>query len=52
MMSAPSKMDEGAPEVGESSSSSEAPIPILPPVALSTPVPSYKVGVLQRSLGH
>ena len=51
-MSAPSKMDKGAPEVGESSSSSEEQIPVPPPVTFNTPVPLYKVGVIQRSSGH
>ena len=51
-MSAPSEMDEGAPEVGESSASSEAPILVPPPQPLSTPSPLYEVGVMQRLLGH
>ena len=45
-------MDEGAPEVRESSASSEAPIPIPPPQPSSTLSPPYKVGVMQRSSGH
>ena len=45
-------MDEGAPEVGESTASSEAPIPIPPPQPSSTPSLPYKVGVMRRSLGH
>ena len=51
-MSAPSKMDKGAPEVGESSSSSEVPIPMPPPVASNTLVPSYEVGVMRQSSGY
>ena len=45
-------MDEGAPEVGESSASSEAPIPIPPPQPSSTPSPPYEVGVMRRSSGY
>ena len=45
-------MDEGAPEVGELSTSSEAPIPIPPPQPSSTPSPLYEVSVMQRSSGH
>ena len=45
-------MDEGAPEVGESSASSEAPIPIPPPQPSGTLSPLYEVGVMQRSSGH
>ena len=45
-------MDEGAPEVGELSASSEAPIPTLPPQPSSTPSPLYEVGVMRRSSGH
>ena len=52
MTSASSKMDEGAPEGGESSSSSEDPIPVLPPISLDTPVLSYEVGVMQRLSGY
>ena len=52
MTSAPSEMDEGTPEVGESFDSSEAPILIPPPQPLSTPSPPYEVGVMRRSLGH
>ena len=51
-MSAPSEMDEGAPEIGESLASSEAPIPVPLPQSSSTPNPLYEVGVMQRSLGH
>ena len=51
-MSAPSEMDEGAPEVGESSASSEAPIPIPPPQPSSTLSPPYEVGVMRRSSGY
>ena len=46
MTSAPSEMDEGAPEVGESSASSEAPILIPPPQPSTTPSPLYKVGAM------
>ena len=46
MMSAPSEMDEGAPKVGELLLSKEL-IPIPPPVALQSPAPDYKVGVMQ-----
>ena len=52
MTSAPSEMDEGAPEVGELSVSSEAPIPIPPPQPLITPAPTYEVGVMQRLSGY
>ena len=52
MTSAPSEMDEGAPEVGESSASSEAPILIPPPQPSSTLSPPYEVGVMRRSLGY
>ena len=52
MTSAPSEMDEGALEVGESSTSSKALIPILPPQLSSTPSPPYEVGVMRRSSGH
>ena len=52
MMSAPSEMDEGTPEVGESSASSEAPILILPPQPLNTLAPMYEVGVLCRLSGY
>ena len=52
MTSAPSEMDEGAPEVGESSASSEAPILIPPPQPSSTPSLPYEVGVMCRSSGH
>ena len=45
-------MDEGAPEVGESSASSEAPIPIPPPQPSSTLSPPYEVGVMRRSSGY
>ena len=45
-------MDEGTPEVGESSASSEAPIPVLPPQLSSTLSLPYKVSVMRRSLGH
>ena len=45
-------MDEGTPEVGELSASSEAPIPIPPPQPSSTLSPPYEVGVMQRSSGH
>ena len=51
-MSAPSEMDEGAPEVGESSTSSKAPIPIPPPQPSGSPSPPYEVGVMRRSSGH
>ena len=50
--SAPSEMDKGAPEVGESSASSEAPIPIPPPQPSSTLSPPYEVGVMRRSSGY
>ena len=50
--SAPSEMDEGAPEVRKLSASSEAPIPVLLPQPSSTLSPLYKVGVMRRSLGH
>ena len=45
-MSVPSKMDKGAPEVGELSSSSKALIPIPPLITLGTLVLSYEVGVM------
>ena len=45
-------MDEGAPEVGELSTSSEAPIPIPPPQPSSTLSLLYEVGVMRRSSGH
>ena len=45
-MSALSEADEGAPEIGESSSSSKTPIPIPPPVSSGTLVPTYDVGVM------
>ena len=52
MTSVPSEMDEGAPEVGESSASSEAPIPTPPPQLSGTPSPPYEVGVMHRSSGY
>ena len=52
MTSAPSKMDEGVPEVGEASSSSKEPIPVLPPITLDALVPLYEVGVMQKSSGY
>ena len=45
-------MDKGEHEVGELSSSSEEPIPVLPPTTLGGPAPLYKVGVMQRSSGY
>ena len=45
-------MDEGAPEVRESSASSKAPILIPPPQPSSTPSPPYEVGVMCRSSGY
>ena len=48
----PSEIDEGVPKVGESLSSSEAPIPIPPPRPSNTLAPTYEVGVMRRSLGY
>ena len=52
MMSVPSEMDKGSPEVGESSSSSEDPILVPPLITSGSLVLSYEVGVMQRSLGY
>lgn len=51
-MSALSKMDKGAPEVGESLSFLEELILVPPPIAPDSPVLSDKVGVMRQLSGH
>ena len=52
MMSVPSEMDEGAPEVGELPSSSEEPILVPLPNTPDSLVPVYEVGMMHQSSGH